>query len=243
MRSITKGTAHYQLQQRHQNPLVTAEAATAAWNNFHSDRKAGTRQKCMEEQYGLCGYSEVSLNDRDPVMDAQGQMISRSLGVHLEHVEPKSRAPARTFDHANLIACAIDDGQVRGLVRQDLFGGHAKGSWFHAEGFVHPLLGNCRDYFHYEGSGKVVPQAGLPRREQAKARLTIHHLNLNAPVLVVWRRTWLQEAERIIDQLLDDEEALRQFAEVELSPVNGCLRPFHSAQRALFGTLGEQVCE
>ena len=72
--------------------------------------------------------------------------------------------------------------------------------------------------------------------------MTIEKLNLNAPVLVVWRKTWLQQAEVIIDELLDDPVAMHDFAEAELLPVNGRLRPFHSGQRALFGSVGEQVC-
>lgn len=242
MRAIIKGDAHYLLQQRHKCPPTTVAEATSAWANFRSERKAGTRERCIEEQYGLCGYSEVSLYSGQPVIDDQGVEISRELGVHLEHVEPKNHNPARTFDHGNLIACAIDDAKERGLVKQDIFGGHAKLRWYSSSGFIHPLLVNCCNYFHYEGTGKVVPKQGLPRRERAKARLTIYRLNLNAPVLVTWRKTWLQQAEDIIDSLLGDPDALRVFAETELLPFNGHLRPFHSAQRGLFGTLGQEVC-
>jgi len=237
MRYITKGHADHQLWNRHSNPPCTKAEATAAWGSFNSKR--ATRNKCIEEQYGLCGYSEVNLQDDHPVIDAKGQQLSRPLGIHLEHVEPKSLNPARTFDHTNLIACAIDDAKARSLIRDDVFGGHAKLRWYHPDGFIHPLLPQCRDYFHYESSGRVVPKAALARRERAKARLTIYRLNLNAPVLVVWRRTWLQQAETIIDELLDEPDALRQFAEVELLPINGRLRPFYSAQRQLFGNIAE----
>jgi len=240
MRYITKGQGDRQLGNRHNNPPLTAAVATASWGNFRGKR--ATRDLCLDEQYGLCGYSEVSLDDSHPVIDAQGQKLSRPLGIHLEHVEPKSRNPARTFDHTNLIACTIDDVKARSLVAADVFGGHAKLSWYHPAGFIHPLLYGCRNYFHYESSGHIVPKAVLDRHERAKARLTIFRLNLNAPVLVVWRKTWLQQAETIIDELLDDPVALRQFAEAELLPINGRLRPFHSAQRQLFGNIGEQVC-
>ena len=109
MRAIHKGEADYQLQQRHQNPPISAAEARSAWSNFRGERYARTRDKCLDEQYGLCGYSEIGLDDQDPVIDDQGQTLSRPLGIHLEHVEPKSHNPARTFDHSNLIACAIDD--------------------------------------------------------------------------------------------------------------------------------------
>ena len=242
MRAIAKGSAHYQLAQRHQNPPATADDATAAWGNFRGDRYAHTRDRCLEEQYGLCGYSEISLEDHVPIMDDGVLKVNRPLGLHLEHVEPKSLNPARTFDHSNLIACAIDDVKARGLTGMDTFGGHAKLGWYHPHDFIHPLLPGCRDYFHYQSNGHVVPRSGLIPSEHAKADVTIEKLNLNAPVLVVWRKTWLQQAETIIDELLDDPVALHDFAEAELLPVSGRLRPFHSAQRTLFGSVGEQVC-
>jgi len=242
MRYIHKAAADWHLAQRHQHPPTSAAEATAAWDNFRR-HKSATAAYCLAEQYDLCGYSEIDLINQTPIFAANSEEMTQNLGIHLEHVEPKSRNPARTFDHQNLIACAIDDVKARGLVREEVFGGHAKQSWYHPD-FIHPLLANCRDYFFYEAStGKVKPKMALPRRERAKARLAIYKLNLNSPVLVLWRKTWLEQADQLINELQDDREALQQFAQAELLPVCGHLRPFHSAQRQLFGNLGAQICQ
>lgn len=228
MRHIVKQKADQKLVNRHQKPPATEQEATTAWENFRGERRRRTRDKCLAEQYGLCGYSEIDLEES-------------GLGMHLEHVEPKHRNPSRTFDHHNLILSAIDDIKNRDIDRLDVFGGHAKLRWYHAEAFIHPLLPNCQDYFHYETSGRIIPKAKLPRRERAKVRLTIYRLNLNAPILVNERRTRLAAIDVLIHELRDNQHALRRLAEKELLPVNGRLRPFHSALRQVFGRLGDDI--
>lgn len=240
MRAILKGAGSRKLNAK--LAPVSASDATRAWNNFRSRGKLATQLICLSEQFYLCGYSEIDLANHTPILGADGTEIARSLGIHLEHVEPKSSNPGRTFDHSNLIACAIDDASARGLLRLEVFGGHAKLRW-HSQYFISPLMPNCRDYFFFESStGKVVPRKNMVRRDQAKARLTIYKLNLNSPVLMLWRKTWLMETESIINSLLDNPDALRHFCSNELLPLNGRLRPFHSAQRQLFGRLGEEIC-
>ncbi|GAA81348.1 TIGR02646 family protein [Pseudoalteromonas sp. SR43-7] len=241
MRRIKKGVANRHLESRHMEPPQTHEQATKAWDRFQGERKRATKNLCYEEQFGLCGYSEISLDNIFPIIDDSNYEISRNLGIHIEHVEPKNINPQRTFDHTNLIASAIKDIKANNLIKKDVFGGHAKLKWFNEISFISPLLENCCDYFHYETTGKVVPKESLPtRREKAKARLTIHKLNLNAPILVNWRNVWLKALEEIIDE--SDEASLSLIAETELLPINGLLRPFHSAQRGLFGKIGERIC-
>lgn len=242
MRTIRKGAAPRPLAQRHQNPPTTENQAQAAWKNFRGQSRQSVVQQCLQEQYGLCGYSEIDLYNQSPILSSENELLSRDLGLHLEHIEPKSLNPQRTFDHNNLLASAIDDAKARDITSSDVFGGHAKLNWFNSSLLVHPLLPNCRDYFHYESSGRVVPVITLSDQDKARAETTINKLNLNAPVLVLWRKTWLQQAEELIEQLLDDDEALRHFAQSELLPTNGRLRPFHSALRQLFGALGEEIC-
>jgi hypothetical protein len=107
--------------------------------------------------------------------------------------------------------------------------------------FISPLMSNSQEYFHYEISGKVVPKASINnKREKAKARLTIYILNLNSPVLVHWRKIWMTELSKLIDE--NDLNVIKQIADLELSPIGNTLRPFHTAQKQLFGKIGEQVC-
>ncbi|MEZ9821065.1 retron system putative HNH endonuclease [Shewanella sp. 10N.286.45.A1] len=240
MRKITKTAPNRFLENRNRKPPNSATKANSSWNRFR--QKSQTSRICYTEQYGLCGYSEISIDNIYPILDENSIEISRTLGSHLEHVEPKSKNPQRTFDHTNLIMSAIDDIKARKLIKEDVFGGHFKLRRYSENSFISPLSTNSRSYFHYETSGRIVPSYSLPtRREKAKARLTIYILNLNAPILVNLRKSWLTQLDNILFDM--DKSAINDFALTELLPTNDCLRPFHSAQRQLFGKLGESICD
>lgn len=236
MKYISKQPGHRLLELKNANPPTCAQTATKAWKNFKG--KSETALYCFREQKGLCGYSEVQLVYDTPIIDdITFDELGIDLGYHIEHIVPKSTLPDKTFDHLNLILSSICSESLKSLDRRDVFGGHAKQSWYCPNGFIHPLLEDCIKYFHHEMSGRVIPKANLERREKAKARLTIYRLNLNASILVNWRRNWLEQLTKIIDSLLDNPDALKVFAELELTPVNDVLRPFYSAQKQVFGRL------
>ena len=109
MRHIRKGNGDWRLAQRHQRPPATKDEARKAWRRF--DYRDNTRQICLCEQFGLCAFSEIVLNESD-------------LGMHLDHVEPKSKNPSRTFDHGNLVLSAIADTKLSSLAKQNVFGGN-----------------------------------------------------------------------------------------------------------------------
>lgn len=229
MRPIVKGGGHYTLAARlisHTAELAAGTASNAAWDNF--GRKAETRASCLIEQWALCAYSEVVLDERD-------------LGMHLDHVKPKSKFEPLTFDHANLLLSAIDDSSARRLTRKDVFGGHARGSRYHPYAFIQPLMADCQSYFHYAVDGRMEPRRGLSTRDRRRAAYTIRVMNLDAPELVNRRRRWLEEIENEIEKLLSDAVALEYFATAELCPTNDKLRPFHSAVRQRFGAVGDRV--
>lgn len=241
MRTIKKILPCHALAERNKRPPTNHLKATFAWNRFRRHKPSVTRT-CYQEQFGLCCYSEISLDNVFSILRLDNTELSRALGTHIEHIEPKSRNPRKTFEYTNLILSAIDDPSKRNLLKVDVFGGHAKQKMYHATSFISPLLNNCSQYFHYETSGKVVPKASLPtQREKAKARLTIYMLNLNSPILVEWRKVWLTELSKIIDE--SSIQALEHIADAELGPTNNLLRPFHSAQKQMFGAIGTRVCE
>lgn len=229
MRAVAKGGGHFALAARwatHQAEIASGTASTNAWSNFGS--KAGTRAVCLAEQFALCAYSELVLDETD-------------LGMHLDHVKPKSRFRSDTFNHANLLLSAIDDVGARALRAQDVFGGHARGNRYHPVWFIHPLKPDSRRFFHYASDGRMEPRRGLSIRDRRRAAYTIGVMNLNAPILVNRRRRWIEEIEDEIGKLLGDVAALECFAMTELCPTGDQLRPFHSAVRSRFGTLGEAV--
>ncbi len=176
----------------------------------------------------LCAYTELALEGFQD-------------GCHIEHIEPKSINPAGTFDYHNLVVSALDSNALTKFIKADRFGGHYKQSDYDPNLFVSPLIPDSERYFDYLSSGRVEPAQNLVPEDRAKAIYTRDLLNLNAPFLVNLRRKWLVEIEDEIDRLLDDDSALRQLAECELCDTNGRLREFHTAAKARFGNLGDQV--
>jgi len=78
----TRGDIHLQREQARPAPLTAREAANR-WRRYD---KAETRSSLLDEQWWLCAYTELALEGfRD--------------GCHIEHIEPKSINPARTFDY------------------------------------------------------------------------------------------------------------------------------------------------
>ena len=229
MRAIQKTSGHYSLNQRqirHQQELRDGTASPTAWENFRANRD--TRDLCLLEQFGLCAYSETLLDAND-------------LGMHLDHVRPRSKFPADTFDHHNLLLSAIDDISFRKLIKRDVFGGHARSNHYSKSDFIHPIRPDCQRFFHYASDGRIEPALTLSESNRRTAVYTIAILNLNAPLLINSRRRWLETLEEEIDQLLEMPAALENFAEAELCLTNNKLRPFHSAVRERFGALGERV--
>lgn len=220
MRSVKKGGGHFQLNHRHalyldQIANGVAVSAQIAWDNFNN--KEGTRNACWHEQLGLCAYSEIVL-DND------------NLGMHIDHVEPKSINQSRTFEHANLLLSAISSEKLKGMPKSEVFGGHYRRDQYVATDFISPLWPDSRRFFHYASNGEIEPAQGLSGDDVRKARYTIAIMNLNSPALVRHRRVWLEELEQGIDKLLESPDALRWFAEAELCDTGGGLRPFHSRQ-------------
>jgi uncharacterized protein (TIGR02646 family) len=227
MRAIKKGVGDRLLNDRQATYLRQIATHIAvpperAWTNFR--RKQGTRANCRNEQFGLCAYSEIVLDDND-------------LGIHIDHVEPKSRRPDRCFDHDNLVLSAISDAKLGDMPKTEVFGGHYRRDRYSRAGFINPLWSDSRRYFHYAISGKVEPSLGLSASEARKVRYTITVLNLNSPLLVTRRRVWLQVLEEQIALLLSTQAELRQFAEGILCDNAGQLPNFHSASRERFDSL------
>ncbi|RLV57732.1 TIGR02646 family protein [Parashewanella curva] len=228
----------------------TSSEATKAWKRF---RDEGDRlfQKLLEEQYGLCCYTELNLAYFKETHD---------IGSHFEHEKTKHLYPQKTFDEANLLRCALDSQDLSKYAGKDRFGGHYKDSnnllAYDPALFISPQSKNCRDFFVYLASdGSIHPKASLPQADNRKAQYTIDILNLNAPFLKAERKRWLEEITDELNKLMDKSAAiadLENLAECELALTNiphpelnaapfPQLRSFHSATRAIFGGLGEKV--
>ena len=228
MRHIQQIAPCKRLQRRRHNPPETDTAAKKAWRRFN---KKDLRKVCYKQQFGLCAYTELSLDDE-------------AMGTHLEHIAPRSRYPARTFEPSNIVLCAMDDVFAGSLPDTERFGGHYKLNQYNEELFISPLQADCERYFEYcDTSGQVLPSAELTAQNQEKAAHTISVLNLNCAFLVERRQSCLVSLKQ---QLADwhslnnnapTESIHRSAADTErlitdiLAIKNGRLPEFYSAIR------------
>lgn len=229
MRAILKqGDGGYHLNQAHAVTPADASQATSRWRSF--GHKAAVQSALLYEQYQLCCYSELRA-------DQEG------LGYHIEHVENKSQAPARTFDYANLAVSALSSDDLARMNSAEAFGGHAAGKQASCDMavFVSCHQHDCSRFFSYLSDGRIVPSNTLDADESARAQYTIGLLNLNSPYLVNRRRRWWDE----LDQLYQEHDArgwsLEDLASIDLVPVNGALSRFFSITRQFFGSIAEGV--
>lgn len=226
MRFVRKqGIFNRSLDQSHARPPVNAQEATSRWSGFVD--KATVQALLLDEQYQLCCYSELC-------PDLEG------VGAHIEHVQPKSQYPERTFDYWNL--------GVSALVAEDLqeiggaaFGGHAKQSGYDPLNFVSCHEQSCSRFFRYLSDGRVIPDARLDAADNAKALYTIALLNLNSHFLINRRRTWWTELDQLMAIHLTDGDCLKCLASVDLVPRSRRLSPFFSLTRQFFAQVAEEV--
>ena len=231
MRYIQKKQSHYQLERENVSYLSALNAGIVPnkpWKRFKKNKKKGTIQNCLDEQFDLCAYSEVVLS-------------SFAYGMHLEHLVPKCVDKYRIFDHANIVLCAFDSRSLALIPREQVFGGQYRLDKYDAVLFVAPTRCDCRRFFHYRSDGIVEPSIGLNNLDREMARYTIDILNLNSMLLVNLRKNWIAELEEAIDNCLDNANALKNFAKLELCLTCDSLRPFHSAVRERFSSLGDEV--
>jgi uncharacterized protein (TIGR02646 family) len=234
MRAVHKrAEGPFQLTNAQENPPPTDGTATSRWKSF--GHKARVLDYLLEEQYGLCCYSEIR-------PDQVG------VGFHIEHVENKSQHPQRTFDYSNLAASALDsETDLKAFKAQaaEKFGGHAPGK---SKGVDTARFVSCHQpdsprYFAYLSDGRVVPADGLSQQDDDRAQYTIELLNLNSPYLQVLRQRWWIELEVLFEEHIDQEMDLHSLAGIDLAPIGGKLSPFFSLTRKFFGRVAEDVLE
>lgn len=225
---IQQSNGGYYLDKAHANPPTTAGEATSRWNSFRN-HKPTVQENLLDEQYGLCCYSELRA-------DLEG------LGYHIEHLRPKSLYPAQTFDYTNLAASALSDDDLK-TIKEDTFGGHAKLSAYDPALFISCHAPDCARYFAYLSDGRIVPRDKLNNFEKDRASYTIRLLNLNSLYLVNRRRRWHDELDQLFEEHLDKQWSVEHLAAIDLIPGNKRLSQFFSLTRQFFGHVAEQVIQ
>ena len=204
----------------HKKPLsqalekILAEALkkNITWDQFKEGREL-LRQHLKTEQFGLCAYSEISLNE---------------YGFHVEHIKPKSIYNKLRFDHHNLSASAPEN--QADVDKQALFGGHKKASNYDENLFISPTENNCQRYFQYSPNGDIAPNNNLSTTDTERAKYTIECLGLQSSRLLKNKRRKLYESfHNQIKYLLDQPDTLEFYREYYSTPdEHGEIKPFQS---------------
>lgn len=230
MKTISKvmgGNCH--LNRSHANPPTSSTKATIRWSKFQ--HKPNTLKQLLDEQYQLCCYSEVR-------SDLLG------VGSHIEHVQPKSSYPRRTFDYQNLAASALDsvnDLKFFASTAQQVFGGHAKKGIYDPSLFISCHTPGCRHFFSYLSDGRVVAAKNLTDNDRVRADYTITTLQLNSPYLVDLRQKWWDELDELLEEHIIKEWNIDDLVSIEIVPTANKLNQFFSLTRQFFGQVAEQI--
>ena len=226
MRFIDKQIVCKPLQRRRHNPPQTDTDAKKAWRRFN---KQAIRKACYKQQFGLCAYTELSLDDE-------------LLGCHLEHIAPRSRYPERTFESTNIILSSMDDCYSGQLETHEQFGGHFKSALYGDDWFIGPFDARCELFFRYcPKTGLVLANHKIDTNDQANTTRTIEVLNLNCDYLITKRQEHLKTLTEAINSLVAGEslsfsmkrvnfESLRKMS---LEKVGKSLPVFYSAKKQL----------
>jgi len=230
MRHIKKkANGFYKLEKENQSPPSNHIEATSRWKNYGKHKK-NTRTSLNTVQYSLCCYSELNYK-------------YHNLNSHIEHLKPKSIYPQETFNHENLVISALSHEDLKTLRKNDVFGGHFKGSNFDESLFLPCTEEETQDYFVYLHDGRVEPNKSRNQNDQKKAQYTIDILNLNCNYLVELRKKSLSILNQLIDDHLNDNQCLKQLAAIELIPSGEKLNSFFTANRQMLGKYAEEALD
>jgi uncharacterized protein (TIGR02646 family) len=193
----------------------TPNNPTNSWKNFRG--KQELKDNLLAIQNGLCAYCEIRLDDE--------------IGNHLEHIEPKSQNPDKTFEYTNIVYSCITDSLTDNEDSNSTSCGHAKKALSIA---IKPTDKNCEDCFSYDLFGRVIPSLNLSKAKYQQVKSTISTLNLNCKRLKRQREAIINEGFEIISELSTSANALNDFLDLELNTVNDKYFSFINLRREHF---------
>lgn len=181
------------------------------WKNYSHKRQI--QENLLSAQYHICPYCEIEL------IRHEGH-----VGYHIEHIEPKSKKPSKTFDYKNLLlSCFTDKSELQknNIDKTSLCCGHFKEDNFCAGLFIDPSKTHCENFFQYELDGEITPLDSLTHDEKAKALYTINILNLNSTRLTRERGELIFYILEQTTALLGKDDETEKFINLELSIKEG----------------------
>jgi uncharacterized protein (TIGR02646 family) len=180
---------------------------------MHSQCHAELHRSLRQEQHDLCCYCELAIAEDDG---------------HIEHMEPRCRRSARTYDYSNL-AVSCNGGPVEHCGRyKDDRRRNPEHAW-DAKRFTPPHDAATASLFGYLPDGSIVATAV----DGSRANYLISYLGLNCPRLTERRK---QHARDLIDTLSaqPDSDILNWLCQEYLQPdATGRLKQFHSLSKAI----------
>jgi uncharacterized protein (TIGR02646 family) len=191
------------------------------WKNFRGrNGKNILRDKLKILQNGLCVYCEERLD---------------KYGFHIEHILSKSLNPLLTFEYINLSLSCIETGTISSeTTTNPISCGHAplkRDNLYNENLFIKPTEAGSSSLFQYKRNGEIAPTNGISTYDILRVEHTIDVLNLNCLRLKRDRREIIDAGLNIILDLIDDNEALQNFLNLEFEVVNNkYLFPFISAR-------------
>lgn len=188
----------------------------SSWQSF--DGKQELKKNLSAIQNGLCAYCEIRLDT--------------SIGNHLEHIDSKSLNAHKTFEYQNIVCSCIKDSLSDNEDTNPISCGHAKRS---RSIDIKPTDTECETYFSFDLFGRVVPNEILTIDEKQKAQNTIDILNLNCKRLKRQREAVVDEGYKIVNELLNDTDALNNFLDLELNTINNKYFSFINLRKEHFG--------
>lgn len=201
-----------------QASLEKALKKKLSWDNFKDeDGRRQLRAHLWKEQFGLCAYSEISLNE---------------YGFHIDHIQPKGNSKYfhLRFDVNNLVASALVNQNC--VAKKDLFGGHKKDN---SEIAITPAQQNCNKHFEYTPTGMIQPAKQLTDQDKQLTEQVIDCLGLQCQLLINKRHAVYASINQQLSYLLEDAEALSYFINDYLEPnAQGQLKPFQSMAEQIF---------
>jgi uncharacterized protein (TIGR02646 family) len=189
---------------------------TKNWKRYK--HKSYIQDNLLIIQNNICSYCEIELN-RD----------NGHVGFHIEHIQPKSKFPARTFDYTNLMLSCFTtkkELQINNIDKKSLSCGHFKDNNFCNDLFISPAVSNSDTFFQYELDGRITPVYSLDRGSKAKALYTIRRLNLNCTRLIRERQDLIENIFIQISKIGYEGNNLQIFSSLELSIQDGKAKSF-----------------
>lgn len=152
------------------------------WDDVSPEDKKVLREALKTLQHNTCAYCGIKLTTDNK--------------THIDHFEPRSSSPQKTFCWSNLFLCCTNDGKPYCASYKDSAKNPNKNKKILKPDQINPEL-----YLAYE---RATVKCREPNPDATLAKNTIERLNLNHRILVEKRENVLKQVDSLIAGLKND---------------------------------------